>query len=331
MDEQAQARARWTQVLTLVLLVAASGGATNAAAQPATTTSADAQLAAAQALFDRQQIEAAATAFREANDAAGGRCGQCLLGLGKALQRLGRLDSAIAATRAAVAALAGGPLQGRAYCQLGDQLLLLELPPAASTEAEQMYSSALRAGAAYRAEALSGIAEARLQLARYPQAIAAAQDSLALSRTGEAAGRARSTICRAKHGGNLPSRDPASGESAPLAPRLGDDRPVNDDRLVNVAPALRVGGRVSKPVKVYAPPPVYTEEARKQRLQGVVIVEAIIDQEGCVNQDHILKGLPQGLGRAALAAVEKWVFEPAFLDGQPVKVYYTLTINFQVD
>ena len=82
---------------------------------------------------------------------------------------------------------------------------------------------------------------------------------------------------------------------------------------------------------MYGPPPAYPEEARKLRLQGVVIIEAVIDKEGCVTQDHILKGMPQGLSHAALAAVEKWVFEPARLEGQPVKVWYTLTINFQVN
>lgn len=57
----------------------------------------------------------------------------------------------------------------------------------------------------------------------------------------------------------------------------------------------------------------------------------MIDTEGCVSRDHVLKGMPSGLSRAALASVEKWVFEPATLDGKPVKVYYTLTVNFLVD
>jgi TonB family protein len=84
-------------------------------------------------------------------------------------------------------------------------------------------------------------------------------------------------------------------------------------------------------VKISAPPPVYAEEARKKLITGVVIVEAVIDQQGCVTNAHVLKGLPAGLDRAAVRAVMNWVFEPATLEGSPVRVYYTLTVNFEVD
>jgi protein TonB len=99
--------------------------------------------------------------------------------------------------------------------------------------------------------------------------------------------------------------------------------------VVDEAP-LRVGGDVARPEKISAPPPVYTEQARKARLQGVVIVEAIIDTQGNVVDAHILKGMPMGLDLAALDAVEKWKFKPATLEGKPVKVYYTLTVNFKL-
>jgi protein TonB len=93
---------------------------------------------------------------------------------------------------------------------------------------------------------------------------------------------------------------------------------------------LRVGGAVTKPEKLSGAPPVYTEMARKARLQGVVILEAIIDAQGNVINAHVLKGMPMGLERAAMDAVQKWRFKPATLQGKPVKVYYTLTVNFQV-
>jgi TonB family protein len=142
---------------------------------------------------------------------------------------------------------------------------------------------------------------------------------------------ARSTICVARQAGNLSREaaplpplphvpaDPAAGASAETAPR--DEQPG----------ILRVQGEVTKPRKLYAPPPVYTEMARKARLQGVVIIEAILDQDGCVAQLHVLKGMPMGLDGAAVAAVQQWVFAPARLAGRPVKVYYTLTVNFQVE
>lgn len=94
---------------------------------------------------------------------------------------------------------------------------------------------------------------------------------------------------------------------------------------------LRVGGNVARPEKISAPPPAYTEPARKARLQGVVIVEAIIDTQGNVADARILRGMPLGLDRAALDAVEKWKFKPATtLEGKPVKVYYTLTVDFKL-
>ena len=61
-----------------------------------------------------------------------------------------------------------------------------------------------------------------------------------------------------------------------------------------------------------------------------MIVEAIIDQQGNVTTARVLKGLPMGLDRAAVEAVQKWKFRPATLEGRAVKVYYVLTVNFQV-
>jgi len=93
---------------------------------------------------------------------------------------------------------------------------------------------------------------------------------------------------------------------------------------------IRVGGDVQPPVKISAPSPQYTEIARKARIQGVVIVEAIIDKAGAVTNVKILKGLPMGLDTAAADAVKKWKFKPATLNGKPVAVIYNLTVNFRL-
>jgi TonB family protein len=94
---------------------------------------------------------------------------------------------------------------------------------------------------------------------------------------------------------------------------------------------LRVGGPVSRPELISGPPPVYTEMARLARIEGKVVVKAIIDEHGNVTNAQVVKGLPLGLDEAALEAVQSWKFSPATLKGQPVKVYYSLTINFQVN
>ena len=93
----------------------------------------------------------------------------------------------------------------------------------------------------------------------------------------------------------------------------------------------RVGGGVTRPEKIAGSPPVYTEMARKAKVMGVVIVEAIIDEEGNVTNSRVLKGLPMGLDRSAQEAIETWKFKPATFEGRPVRVYYVLTVNFKVE
>ncbi|MGE0639573.1 MAG: energy transducer TonB [Thermoanaerobaculia bacterium] len=93
---------------------------------------------------------------------------------------------------------------------------------------------------------------------------------------------------------------------------------------------LRVGGEITKPERLSGGSPSYTELARKARIQGVVIVEAIIDKEGKVTNVRVLKGLPMGLDQAAVDAVKSWRFRPATLNGRPVSVYYSLTVNFRL-
>jgi protein TonB len=91
---------------------------------------------------------------------------------------------------------------------------------------------------------------------------------------------------------------------------------------------IHVGGDVAAPIKINAPQPQYTEIARKARIQGVVIVQAIINKQGNVTDVKVLKGLPMGLDQSAVEAIRKWKFEPATLNGKPVDVYYNLTVNF---
>ncbi len=93
---------------------------------------------------------------------------------------------------------------------------------------------------------------------------------------------------------------------------------------------IQVGGDVVAPVKTNAPQPQYTEIARKARVQGVVIVQAIIDKQGTVTNVKVLKGLPMGLSQAAVDAIKQWRFKPATLNGKPVAVYYNLTVNFRL-
>lgn len=93
----------------------------------------------------------------------------------------------------------------------------------------------------------------------------------------------------------------------------------------------RVEGEVARPEKIGGANPQYTGLARVFGIQGIVILEAVIDEAGDVRCLRALKRQPLGLTEAAMSAVQDWKFKPATLNGEPVKVYYTLTVNFAID
>jgi len=327
-DSAARASRRWSSQLaalslSLLASLAALPRTAHAVEPPAGTVGDAASLAAAKGLLGEKRFHAAAKAYAEANAHAGGHCGECLLGLARAKLGLGDLDAGIAATQDAVGTLAGDPLQGLAYQHLGDLYLqragACKPPPcgpaaiADLTAAGEAYEKALASGAADRGLTLTGLATSRFRRSLYPEAAAAAKQAIAAAGGGPTAAPARVLLCRAGRAANLPTAHPPG------------DPPDHPSSIYHV------GGQVAKPVKISAPPPAYTEEARKKLITGVVILEAVIDQQGCVTNVHVLKGLPAGLDRAAVRAATNWVFEPAMLDGWPVSVYYTLTVNFEVD
>jgi protein TonB len=91
---------------------------------------------------------------------------------------------------------------------------------------------------------------------------------------------------------------------------------------------LRVGGDVKAPLVIHRVEPAYTDLARKAKITGVVIVEAVIDRDGNVDKVRVLKNLSMGLGEAAEGAVRQWKFKPGTLNGEPVDVIFNLTVNF---
>jgi TonB family protein len=94
--------------------------------------------------------------------------------------------------------------------------------------------------------------------------------------------------------------------------------------------AVPVSGNITPPVKIYYPQPQYTEDARRARIQGVVILEATINREGEVVDIQVLKGLPMGLDKSAVETALQWRFKPATENGKPVAVFFNLLVNFSL-
>lgn len=111
----------------------------------------------------------------------------------------------------------------------------------------------------------------------------------------------------------------------------GDEAPYFFLVLQPAGRALFVKGDVQHPRKINAVPPQYTEEARKEGVQGVVVLLATINEQGLVDDIEVVKGLSLGLTENAIEALKQWTFEPATLDGEPVAVFYNLTFNFRLE
>ena len=90
---------------------------------------------------------------------------------------------------------------------------------------------------------------------------------------------------------------------------------------------VRVGGNIKAPTKIRDVRPVYPDEARAGRVQGVVILEVAVEADGRVAQACVLRSIPL-LDAAAVDAVKQWEFTPTLLNGVGVPVIMTVTVNF---
>lgn len=106
---------------------------------------------------------------------------------------------------------------------------------------------------------------------------------------------------------------------APLAPK--DNRPK--------AP-VRVGGRIREPRLIGRVDPIYPTLAKQTHLQGVVVIDAILDEQGNVVEAKIVSGPPL-LIQSALDAVKRWKYEPTYLNDQPVPVQLNVTVTFRLN
>jgi protein TonB len=93
---------------------------------------------------------------------------------------------------------------------------------------------------------------------------------------------------------------------------------------------FRVGGGVSAPRVLENPSPDYSEEARKAKYQGTVVLWLIVDSNGKPRDVKVARSLGMGLDQKAIEAVRMWKFEPAKKDGTPVAVQINVEVNFHL-
>jgi periplasmic protein TonB len=91
-----------------------------------------------------------------------------------------------------------------------------------------------------------------------------------------------------------------------------------------------VGGGVTSPTVLSRVEPEYSEEARKARYEGTVLLEAIIRKDGRIDTIRLLRSLGFGLDQNAIDALKKWRFHPGLKDGKPVDVMLNIAVSFNL-
>lgn len=122
----------------------------------------------------------------------------------------------------------------------------------------------------------------------------------------------------------LPAGPPSAGTSpgAMLPPTAKPTTPSSE-------PAVRVGGSIRAPRKVFDAQPVYPPIAQSARVQGVVILEITIGTDGSVADAKVLRSIPL-LDQAALDCVKQWKYEPTMVDQTARPVILTVTVSFSL-
>jgi len=93
---------------------------------------------------------------------------------------------------------------------------------------------------------------------------------------------------------------------------------------------FRVGGGVTAPALLYKVEPEYSEEARKAKYQGTVLLYVQVDSSGKAINMRVLHSLGLGLDEKAMEAVRKWKFKPGMKDGKAVTVEAQIEVNFRL-
>jgi TonB family protein len=124
------------------------------------------------------------------------------------------------------------------------------------------------------------------------------------------------------------AQEPGAPQGTPQESRQGPQGGPTPD--TEKPTRIRIGGDVMQPKEISTTPPIYPPLARQARIQGTVVLHAIIRKDGTVQEVSVISGHPL-LARAAEDAVLQWKYEPTLLNGEPVEVETTVTVHFVMD
>jgi len=146
--------------------------------------------------------------------------------------------------------------------------------------------------------------------------------------------------------GIAPERKEDQPYTGPVIPDLSATSGIGDSSIAGIGPAttnvapppppptpkpaqtlIRAGQGVREPKRISGAPPEYPTVAREARLEGTVILEAVINERGEVGRIRVLRSAPL-FDQAAISAVEQWRYTPTLLNSAPVSVLMTITVNF---
>jgi TonB family protein len=95
-------------------------------------------------------------------------------------------------------------------------------------------------------------------------------------------------------------------------------------------PVISASGPVKPPSPKFMPDPEYSDQARRAKYQGMVIVGGVVDETGALRDVCLRQGAGQGLDEKAIETVKSWKFEPANREGEPVAVYIEMSVSFRL-
>jgi TonB family protein len=137
--------------------------------------------------------------------------------------------------------------------------------------------------------------------------------------------------------------DPLANVQAPLSNGIGKEGGIGNDCCggvgskrgpgfgENIGSIYRPGvAGVTLPRAIYDPDPEYSDEARHNKYQGSVVLFLVVDAQGQPRDIRLQRSLGMGLDEKAMAAVSKWRFQPATLDGKPVATQINVEVTFRL-